>query len=69
MSHFSVVGGGSKHHLRPKKKQIHHLIRVTHGNSAISAKIGEKNLKSPHPTDQADQNNQVDQNEQVYQSD
>ena len=34
------------------KKHINHLVWVTHGNSAITAKIGGKNLKSPHPIKQ-----------------
>ena len=32
-----------------QKKHIHHLVWVNQGNSAISVKIGEKNLKSLHP--------------------
>ena len=42
MSHFATVGGGSEHPLRPKQKHIHHPVWVTHGNSAIAIKIGEK---------------------------
>ena len=50
MSHFAIVGGGSKQNLRAQKKHIHHPVWVTHRNSEIIVKIGEKNLKSPHPT-------------------
>ena len=48
MSHLTIVGGGSESHLRAKKHK-HHLVWVTHGYSAITVKIGEKNLKSPLP--------------------
>ena len=55
MSHFSILGGGSKRHLRAKKKHIHHLVWVTHGKVLINTKIcGGK--KSPHPIQQQQQN-------------
>ena len=42
MSHFALVGVGSKNHLRVKKYHIYHLVWVTRGKVSINIIICEK---------------------------
>ena len=60
VSHFAIVGGGSKHNLRPKKN----IYTISYGSPMeilqLPQRSVKKTLKSPHPNPQVSLTDKVD---------